>query len=235
MKQKIDAFYKKVEKYGGWQQVPAERVYALFQEVVQPTKLGFAAGKPGIVARPVDGDIAHVLKLRPLKGAAYDICFGLSLSYVPYPYVPKLKWHRTVKSANLDLFEAPQVHWAFDGASENAEEVNPYLISVSLGDKCFREELSRAWEKSSPQANSWFEATRSLESVAQKCVEQLRRKQDGVRHLPGARLVHAFTLAKLGQREKAESELVTFLKEYQETEQASTNLRSALQGISLNA
>ena len=224
MKDKIEAFYQKVEKYGGWQHVGAEKIYVIFDEVIRPEKLGFEAAKPGMLVRPVDRDIAHVLKLRPLKGAAYDICFGVSLSYVPYPYVPKLKWHRTMKSTNLDLFAAPQIEWG-----EKGEEANPYLISASLGEKCFREELCRAWEKSSTQAQAWFEATRTLQGIAQKCAEQLSRKQDGVRYLPGARLVRAFTLAKLGQRAESESELARFLEEYHETEQARTNLRSALQ------
>ena len=230
MKDKIDAFYQRVEKYGGWQHVAAEKIYAIFDEVVQPAKLGFEAAKPGMLVRAVDHDIAHLLKLRPLKGAAYEVCFGVSLSYVPYPYVPKLKWHRTMKSANLDLFEAPQVEWPSN--HEKGEEANPYLISASLGEKCFREELCRAWEKSSPQAHAWFEATRTLQGIAQKCAEQLSRKQDGVRYLPGARLVHAFTLAKLGRRAESESELARFFEEYHETGQARTNLRSALQEMS---
>lgn len=230
MKDKIDVFYQKVEKYGGWQHVAAEKIYAMFDEVIQPGKLGFETAKPGMLVRPVDPDIAHVLKLRPLKGAAYDICFGVSLSYVPYPYAPKLKWHRTMKSANLDLFEAPQVEWP--SSPEKAEQANPYLISASLGEKCFREELCRAWEKSSPQAHAWFEATRTLQGIAQKCAEQLSRKQDGVRYLPGARLVHAFTLAKLGQCAESESELARFVEEYHESEQASANLRAALQEMS---
>jgi hypothetical protein len=170
------------------------------------------------------------LKLRPFKGAAYDICFGVSLSYVPYPYAPKLKWHRTMKSANLDLFEAPQVEWPSN--HEEAEKANPHLISASFGEECFREELYRAWQKSSPQAHAWFEAARTLQVIAYKCAEQLSRKQDSVRYLPGARLVRAFTLAKLGRRAESESELARFLEEYHETEQASTNLRAALQQMS---
>ena len=232
MKDKIQAFYDKVEKYGGWQQVPAARIYAIFEEIIDPATLGFTTAKPGLLARLIDGDIAHVIKLRALKGASYDVCFGVSLSYVPYPYVPQVKWHRTPKSANLDLFEEPQVDW-WRASNHKAEEVNPYLVNISLGEKCFREELSRAWEGTSTQAMSWFDAARSLQGILQKCAVHLSRRQDGVRHLPGPRLVHAFTLGKLGRPDEANSELDKFFEEYQENAAARANLQSALELISL--
>jgi hypothetical protein len=232
MKDKIQAFYDKVEKYGGWQQVPAIRIYLIFEEVIEPGALGFTTAKAGLLARPIDGDITHVIKLRALKGASYDICFGVSLSYVPYPYVPKVKWHRALKSANLDLFEEPQVDW-WRTSDHKAADVNPYLAQVSLGEKCFREELSRAWKGTCTQAMNWFDAARSLQGILQKGAAHLSRRQDGVRHLPGARLVNAFTLGKLGRPDEASSELLKFFEEYQENAEVRANLQSALQVISL--
>ena len=231
MDDKTRRFYDKVEKYGGWQQVSAKRIYAIFEEILDPAKMGFVSAKPGLLARPIDSDITRVIKLRALKGAAYDICFGVSLSYVPYPYAPNLKWHRTLKSANLDLFEEPQVDW-WRASQRKKAEVNPYLAQVSLGEKCFREELSRAWKATSAQALSWFAEAGSLQEILRKCAAHLSRKQDGVRHLPGPRLVSAFTLGKVGRRDEANSELNKFFDEYQQDPQARANLQSALQLIS---
>lgn len=230
MKEKIQAFYGKVEKYGGWQQVPAKRIHEIFDEVVEPARIEFAVAKPGLLARPVDDDITHVIKLRPLKGASYDICFGASLSYVPYPYLPKVKWHRTLKSASLDLFEEPQVEW-WQNAGRKTGDGCPYLAQSSLGEKCFLEELSRAWKEMSSGAMAWFADVRSLQGILQKCAAHLQRRSDGPRHLPGARLVNAFTLGKLNRADEAHSELQLFLQEYQEGPQARTNLESALRQV----
>lgn len=230
MDDKTRRFYDKVEKYGGWQQVPAKRIYETFEEILEPARIGFASAKPGSLARPVNSDITHLIKFRPLKGASYDICFGASLSYVPYPYVPKVRWHRTVKSANLDLLEEPQLNW-WHAANPGERDVNPFLVQSMLGEKCLREELSRAWEKSRVEATKWFATAQSLPEILRKCEIQLLRKQDGPRNLPGARLVRAFTLGRLARRDEAVSELHTFFEEYAESKQARENLQSALERI----
>ena len=230
MDDKTRRFYDKVEKYGGWQQVPAKRIYEIFEEILEPARRGFASAKPGLLARPVNSDITHLIKLRPLKGASYDICFGASLSYVPYPYVPKVKWHRTAKSANLDLLEEPQLNW-WNTTNPGAREFNPFLVQSMLGEKCLREELSRAWEKSRVEATKWFATAQSLPEILQKCEIQLLRKMDGPRHLPGARLVRAFTLGRLARADEAVSELHRFFEEYAESKQARENLQSALEQI----
>ena len=41
-----------------------------------------------------------------------------------------------------------------------------------------------------------FDATGSLQGILQKCVVHLTVRHDGVRHLPGPRLVNAFSWAK---------------------------------------
>jgi len=100
--------YAKVEKYGGWRQVPANRIYEIFVEIIQPGEIGFVKLRRGFLARKIDEDIGHAIKLDALKGASYGISYGLTLSYVPYPYVPKLRWHRTAKSTELALRDQPQ-------------------------------------------------------------------------------------------------------------------------------
>ena len=57
MDDKARRFYTKVEKYGGWQEVPAERIYSIFVDVAKPTEMGFVLAKRGYWARQVDADI----------------------------------------------------------------------------------------------------------------------------------------------------------------------------------
>ncbi len=227
MNEKAERFYRKVAKYGGWREVPAQRIHAVLEEIVQPGRMGFTVARPGLFANPLDRNITHVIKLRRLKGAACDICFGVSLSYVPYPFLPRVRWHRTLKSAGLDLFCAPQVDGRTQADATAADE-NPYFITIGLGEQCLRDEMSRAWEKSSPLAASWFEGTRSLEGILRECSLQIGRSGVGVKYLPGARLVAAFTLARLGRKVEADSELRKFSEEYQEGAEAMANLNAAL-------
>lgn len=232
MDEKAKKFYAKVEKYGGWQDVPAERIHAMFEDILRPHEMGFALAKMGFWARRIDEDITDVIKLEKLKGSAYGMAYGVSLAYVPYPYTPKLKWHRTLKSVSLDLREQPQVHLFKENSASDGPDL--YVASGMLGERCFREEMARAWELSSVCIHSWFEETRTLQGVLKKCEEHLSRPLPGVRYLPGARLVSAFTLARTGRADEAKQELEIFLKEYQESEVARANLTVALEEVLLN-
>src|SRR5437899_10111610 len=110
--------------------------------------MGFASAKRGHWARQIDGDIFQVIKMNALKGVAYGLSYGLSLSYVPYHYVPKLKWHRTLKSVSLDLSEQIQAHLV---DSQHSSDTESYVPSILLGQKCFREELENTWALCSPK------------------------------------------------------------------------------------
>ena len=222
----VSDFYAKVERYGGWQQVPAERIHSIFSEVVKPAEMGFVLAKRGYLARQINTDIFHVIKLDALKGGAYGLSYGLSLSYVPYPYLPKLKWHRTLKSVSLDLREQPQVHWS--DPAQAAIKPGIYIATSMLGEKCFAEELETVWKLCSSKISVWFDSTRDFPAVIAKCDQHLQKRQSGVRYLPGARLVRALTCARIGRTEEAGRELETFLSEYQEGVEARANLHVAL-------
>lgn len=227
-KQRIGKFYAKAEKYGGFKQVPAERIYSIFEEIVDLSESGFEKTKRGVLARRVDENIAHVVKLQALKGAAYGIAYGNSLSYVPYPYAPAVRWHGTRKSASLDLFEQPQEHMRETGPPNETQ----YTATSMLGEVCFREELSSLWKRISPGVQGWFDATRALDQVLRRCDEQVARKWRGPRHAPDARLVKAFTLAKMGRSGEGHAELDQFLREQRESEEARKNLEAAIEKIS---
>jgi hypothetical protein len=229
MDDKIKKFYAKVEKYGGWQQVPAERIYSIFSQTVKPVETGFVMAKRGYLARQIDADIFHVIKLDALKGAAYGFSYGLSLSYVPYPYIPEVRWHKSLKSVSLDLREQPQEHWV-DRKGDNPQ-VERYLVTSMLGEKCFREELETAWALSSQRIHAWFDSARNFASILEKCEQHLNRSQTGIRYIPGPRLVRAFTYAKTGRSSEAEAELELFLNEYQEGDESRANLHAALRKV----
>jgi hypothetical protein len=161
------------------------------------------------------------------------MAYGVSLAYLPYPYTPKLKWHRTLKSVSLDLFEQPQVHLLIGNSA--AEDPDRYLASSTLGERCFREEMSRAWGLSSAHIHSWFVETRTLDGVLKKCADHLAEaRPEMIRHLPGARLVGACTFARTGRADEAKQEVEIFLQEYQEGNVARASLTAALEQVLLN-
>lgn len=223
-------FYAKVEKYGGWQQVPAERIHSIFVDVLKPAEMGFVLAKRGYWARQINADIFHVIKLDALKGGAYGLSYGISLSYVPYPYVPKLKWHKTLKSVSLDLREQPQVH-LMDPALP-AIDTEFCVANALLGERCFREELEKGWTRCSPRISAWFGATHTFAGILDKCGEHLARSQSGIQYVPGARLVRAFTYAKMGRLNEAKIQLDTFLNDYHEGVEARANLYAGLDQVS---
>jgi len=180
--EKTRKFYAKVEKYGGWKQVPSEKVLFLFEEIIAPARLGFAKAKRGYFARQVNADLIHVLKLDHLKGGACGISYGVSLSYLPYPFLPTVKWHRTLKSVSLDLCEQPQVD--FPTMEDSSPEPEPYIASTMLGEDCFRAECGSAWQRASLRILAWFEATRTLEGVLARCADQLSRPQLALCRIP---------------------------------------------------
>jgi hypothetical protein len=227
---KARELYAKVEKYGGWQQVPADKIHSIFIDVLRPAEMGFVLAKRSYWARQIDADIFHVIKLDALKGGAYGLSYGVSLSYVPYPYVPKLKWHRTLKSVSLDLREQPQVHMV-DSIHKTPETGTCTAFSM-LGEKCFREELEKVWALSSPRMAAWFDSTRDFAGILAKCGEHLAIDQSGIRYLPGARLVRAFTYANTGRPNEAKLDVDIFLEEGGEGVEARANLYEALRQVS---
>jgi hypothetical protein len=229
MDEKSERFYAKVEKYGGWNQVPAGVVHAIFEEIVKPAGIGFVNARRGYLARKINDEISHVIKLDALKGAAYGVSYGVSLSYVPYPYVPKVRWHRTLKSVSLDLCEQPQ-NWEQEARDPHGDE-HLYIATSMLGEVCFREEFGRAWQDAAARIEKWFARTVTLENILSRCNEQKLREEGGVRRLPEAELVHALTLGRLGCAEEASAELRRFLSQSAAGQEAQINLFAALEQI----
>jgi hypothetical protein len=223
-------FYAKVEKYGGWQEVPSGRRYAIFEELARPATFGFTAIKPGRHAREISDDIIHLLALELYKGAVCGLRFGVSLRYFPFPYEPKLRWHRTLLSARFDLFEEPAPYFADASAPETRGDTT-YFASHMLGETCFREELGRAWDLAGERILAWFDSTRTLDQVLQKCSEQMIRRWPGPRHWPDAILVHAFTLARTGRLPEARTGLEKFCVDSSADPVARGNLSGALEKI----
>jgi hypothetical protein len=171
-----------------------------------------------------------LLALELYKGAVCGVRFGVSLRYFPFPYEPKLRWHRTLASARFDLFEEPAAYFAGTSAPGTRGDTT-YFASHMLGETCFREELGRAWDLIGERILAWFDSTRTLEQVLQKCSDQMAREWRGARHWPDASLIHAFTVARMGRLPEARTGLDKFCTDSSVDPIARENLDRALEKI----
>jgi hypothetical protein len=119
------------------------------------------------------------------------------LSYVPHKWEGACKFHRTLKSARLDLFETDGVLIKDIYSAETLE----YGATFFHGEKCFHDELVRAWKNLEPIIRNWFSSVTTLDDVLAKAKFQLNHPtyKGYHHHNPDPKLVYAFTLAKTGR------------------------------------
>lgn len=83
-------------------------------EIVEPavsrflSPMGFESYRKLLWVRRGDAPIRQVFKLEQFKGAGLDFAWGLSLDFVPHVSGSQVKWHRTPKTAMLDLGVRPR-------------------------------------------------------------------------------------------------------------------------------
>jgi len=61
--EKAKKFYAKVERYRGWKQVPTEKIYETFHDVIRPVQPGFEILRQGFLAWKVTNDVSHGIQL----------------------------------------------------------------------------------------------------------------------------------------------------------------------------
>ena len=215
-------------KHLGWDQVPASEVYQAFNEIVASSEQAFASLADGKLARQVAGDIVHLITFTAGgRGGVYAFRWGVSLAYVPHEWVPKAKYHRTLKSARVALWEDVE----FVVADPASPEVETCLVDIMHGAACMRSDLVRAWGKLQPAIRAFFSQSSSLEGVLESATAQTHRKWEGFRHSPDPGVVRAFTLARLGRLAEAESVLGEFIAS-QKSLESPEELMSVLKTIS---
>ena len=110
-----------------------------------------------------------------------------------------------------------------------------WFIAASLpGEKCLGQETQRPWGLFTSGSLAWFDSTRNLDGILANCDGQLRKSQSGVRHIPGALLVRAFTYTRIGRLNQAKVGFKIFLNEYRERREVGANLHHPLDQVSIN-
>jgi hypothetical protein len=160
--------------------------------------------KRGLYVKVVSDDITNVLKLEAWKGASYSWSWGVSLAYVPAKLEKRLVFHRTVKSARLDLWE--------DGRSvaerEGGNWRDPLTDLISTKRRA-RKDVKHATTWTLPRAKGWWNSASTLEGVLEIARDQVSREPFVIDEIkwPRPQLIVILTLARLGRVSEAREEL----------------------------
>jgi hypothetical protein len=147
--------------------VPADDIYALLDEVAAPASLGLARIRRGWFGRQVGDGIIQLLRFAPYKGYSYGFQWGVSLAFVPHEFERRVRFHRTLKSAEFDLFEHASEEFVRRGASER----DGFMAGL-YGADVLRRDASEAWAVARPRAEEWWASTTTVEDVLARARER---------------------------------------------------------------
>jgi hypothetical protein len=189
MSEDIGAAYReRVARYGT-EPVPVAALRAHFDRGAALTGDGFEAITPPVYARDVGDGIVQLCKLLSFKDGTCSLQWGVSLSWMPHAFLPKPKWHRTLKSARMDLFE-----WPVSLEAAPGESPNDWHVSLSHGPQYMSLTFDAMWQRLGPRMKRFFERVRTAPAVMAAAQAQCVQT---VLHDPDPRLVLAFTAARL--------------------------------------
>ncbi|NNG04453.1 MAG: hypothetical protein HKM95_10185 [Inquilinus sp.] len=187
----------------GFQLVEQPAARAIFFDVAgaEMAAAGFALDRDRRYIRTVSADIVHLLQLKAFKGMQYGLQCGVSLSFMPHTWKRRTEWHRTERSARLDLFRH---------RSEDHREHDPLsaqhtgVIDGLHGEIALREDMVAAWLNERERIFGFFDMVADIDGVISVAMQQSART-GGLKHWPPPKLVEAFCLARLGRSVQAES------------------------------
>jgi hypothetical protein len=215
-------------RYGDkrWAPLRADDVHRLLVEIVQPGELGLEPIRRGWFGRRVGSDIVQLLHFAPAKGYSYGIHWGVSLAFVPHEFQRRIRFHRTLRSAHLDLFENSAEEFRRRGGNERDG-----FIAAGYGADVFRRDATAAWDFVRPRVEEWWASTATVEGVLAHAREQIAATAVP-RHWPDPALVAPFALARLRRGDEARSALDEWLAARAELESSvATSLFGALEKV----
>jgi len=154
-----------------------------------------------------DSPVRRVFQIRYLKGKTAVLSWGLSFSFLPVLQGSRLVYHRTARSARLDVREEPKDFRASFSSPTRFEYIDCY-------DEFFRSSFAKYLIRIAPEAVSWFEQIRSLEDVERELESQAQSSDWAYRiRSPKPAFVLAFVKAARGDLKTAEQLLLRSIPE----------------------
>ncbi len=211
---------------GAHTDLSSPQIVPIFARVTGIPESGFTEVRSGWWVRAASADIFHFL--RNSRGFDYRFRWGVSLAWVPRVSRGKLKWHRTLKSAEFDLWD--QAYDYLIRSNTPWREADVYYPDRLLGEACFEEDLAACWARVREPIASWWAAVSTPIGVLERAEEQGGRKWEEAGHSPDPELVAGFTVARLGRVVEG----MTRAQRAPEFVEAGPELRSALEFVAQN-
>jgi hypothetical protein len=209
--------------------VTPTRVRALVEETVKPSELGLTRLRPGFYVRDVGLGMFQILKASEWQGAAYDFTWGVSLPFVPHEWKARPRFHRTLKSARLDLFECGQDRSMRDGHQWHEVEA----FDTLYGESVLRQQLEGVWERAQPRAEAWWDSVQTVDAVLAVALRQSDAaalpRLGLFSNWPPPLVVAAFAAASLGRISEAEELLAR--EDHPDIVKALSELRDGLRVV----
>ena len=138
-----------------------------------------------------------VVQINPLKGAQYDLTYGVCCAWVPKSGTSSWlgRFPRTLKQTTLNM-------WV-DHFTANALLANGWQRSTARGRSNTKRRYSRG--RSWSVHSWWWRSVDSWDGALAEARRQALNRFD--LHFPRARVVAAFTLARIGDVDAARAEL----------------------------
>lgn len=193
------------------EEVPAATIDAALAEILGPMmeERGFEQVSRRKWVRSAKVPIREVLDLLAMKGYSLIPVWGFSLDFAPHVSGSSVKWHRTPRSALLDL------RW--DPFDYEPRRVPSYEFSGLHGEAHLRRQIARGDGRALRAADGFWNRVQS--------VPDLVATMEWVRRLPSDRFVfdnysqqiiaYAFALAATGAQERAAAELAACITRFQ--------------------
>jgi hypothetical protein len=186
---------------------------------------GFELVAPRRWVRSRRAPIRDLLEVQALKGMSYSPVWGFSLDFVPHVTTGgDTKWHRTPKSARLDL-----VYWPSDDVSLPSE-ARDWSASPMATPEELQDDLARVTRMVMAQAIPFWERVRGIEDLPGLYREHRRRLSGGLSfaNFPQQVLAEAFVLAKSGG-DAGRDELAEYIRTYDVGPETAKRLQELLE------
>jgi hypothetical protein len=177
--------------------VTPRKVAAEADEAVGTTLPDFQAVKSGCYVRSDSADVIQMVQLKAWKGELYTIAWGVSLSFVPDRLALPLRFHRTLKSARLDLWDDSLAR-----AERHGTARDDAVVSALDGEEAVHRGLQAVWQSVEPHARSLWMSARSLEGMLSLADVIAADADSDIRH-PPTHVVAALVCARMGRQAEA--------------------------------
>ena len=165
---------------------------------------GFVSYREGKWVEEEAGSIRRMFEIWHFKGAVSAPIWGFSLGYVPHLNNTRTKvyWHRTAKSARLDLFPFHETH-------------NDVVLERFSEPEDHERRVTKALSAAISKAISFFERVKDVPDLLPIFAELEQHQEPlGYWNYVNVPLAHAFTLRSVGQHSQGEAILYEFIQRH---------------------